>query len=158
MRKVYRVTLTADERAELEALIHKGTGAAQCLARARILLKADQGDDGPAWPDERIADALDVAVRTVGNVRQRFVESGLGGALNRKPQCRPSKMRLLDGRAEAHLVALACSEPPAGRACWTLQLLADRLVELQVVERISADTVGRAMKKTSSGPGGWING
>ena len=158
MRKVYRVTLTADERAELEALIRKGTGAAQRLARARVLLKADQGGDGPAWPDERIADALDVAVRTVGNVRQRFVEGGLAGALDRKPQCRPSKVRLLDGRAEARLVALACSEPPAGRACWTLQLLADRLVELRVVERVSADTVGRAMKKTSSGPGGWTSG
>jgi hypothetical protein len=149
MRKVYRVTLTADERADLEALIRKGTGAAQKLARARILLKADQGTDGPAWPDERIADALDVAVRTVGNIRQRFVEGGLAGALGRKPQCRPSKVRLLDGRAEAHLIALACSEPPAGRAYWTLQLLADRLVELRVVETISADTVGRALKKVT---------
>ena len=153
MRKVYRVSLTADERAELEALTRKGTGAAQRLARARILLKADQGPDGPAWPDERVADALDVAVRTVGNVRQRFVEGGLAGALARKPQCRPSKARLLDGRAEARLVALACSEPPAGRTHWTLQLLADRLVELRVVEAISADTVGRAMKKTRSSRG-----
>jgi hypothetical protein len=158
MRKVYRVTLAADERAELEALIRKGTGAAQRLARARILLKADQGTDGPAWADERVADALDVAVRTVGNVRQRFVEGGLAGALDRKPQCRPSKVRLLDGRAEARLVALACSEPPAGRAHWTLQLLADRLVELRVVETISADTVGRAMKKTRSNRGGWTSG
>lgn len=149
MRKVYRVTLTADERAELEALIRKGTGAAQRLARARLLLKADQGSDGPAWPDERIADALDVAVRTVGNVRQRFVGGGLAGALSRKPQCRPSKVRTLDGRAEARLIALACSEPPAGRAHWTLQLLADRLVELRVVETISADTVGRALKKVT---------
>ncbi len=149
MRKVYRVTLTADERADLEALIRKGTGAAQKLARARILLKADQGTDGPAWPDERIADALDVAVRTVGNIRQRFVEGGLAGALGRKPQCRPSKVRLLDGRAEAHLIALACSEPPAGRAYRTPQLLADRLVELRVVETISADTVGRALKKVT---------
>jgi hypothetical protein len=141
--------LTADERAELEALIRKGTGAAQKLARARILLKADQGDDGPAWADERVADALDVAARTVGNVRQRFVEAGLAGALSRKPQCRPSKVRLLDGRAEARLLALACSEPPTGRAHWTLQLLADRLVELRVVETISADTVGRALKKVT---------
>jgi hypothetical protein len=146
---VYRVTLTADERADLEALIRKGTGAAQKLARARILLKADQGPDGPAWADERVADALDVAVRTVGNVRQRFVEGGLAGALARKPQCRPSKVRLLDGRAEARLIALACSEPPAGRACWTLQLLAARLVELRVVPAISADPGGRALKKTT---------
>ena len=149
MSKVYRVTLTAGERAELEALVRKGTGAAQRLTRARILLKADQGADGPAWADAHVAAALDVAVNTVANVRQRFVDAGLAGALARKPQCRPSKARLLDGRAEARLVALACSEPPAGRACWTLQLLADRLVELRVVEAISADTVGRAMKKTT---------
>jgi transposase len=149
MSKVYRVTLTAGERAELESLVRKGTGAAQRLTRARILLKADQGADGPAWPDAQVAAALDVAVNTVANVRQRFVEGGLAGALARKPQCRPSKARLLDGRAEARLVALACSEPPAGRACWTLQLLADRLVELRVVEGISADTVGRALKKVT---------
>ena len=153
MPKVYRVSLTAEERAELEALIRKGTGAAQRLTRARILLKADQGDEGPAWPDERVAEALDVVVRTVHNVRQRFVEGGLAGALVRKPQCRPSKIRILDGRGEARLTALACSQPPAGRACWTLQLLADRLVELRVVDAISADTVGRAMKKTTSSHG-----
>jgi transposase len=149
MSKVYRVTLTADERAELEGLIRKGTGAAQRLARARILLKADQGPDGPAWADAQVAAALDVAVNTVANVRQRFVETGLAGALARKPQCRPSKARLLDGRAEARLIALACSEPPAGRAHWTLQLLADRLVELRVVAGVSADTVGRALKKAT---------
>src|SRR5215218_6912880 len=131
MAKVYRVSLTADERAELEALVRKGTGAAQRLTRARVLLKADQGEDGPAWPDARVADALDVAVNTVANTRQRFVEGGVAGALSRKPQCRPSKVRLLDGRAEAHLVALACSDPPAGRDHWTLELLAGRLVELR---------------------------
>jgi transposase len=149
MSKVYRVTLTAGERAELEALARKGTGAAQRLTRARILLKADQGADGPAWADAQVAAALDVAVNTVANIRQRFVEGGLAGALARKPQCRPSKARLLDGRAEARLIALACSEPPAGRAHWTLQLLADRLVELRVVEGVSADTVGRALKKVT---------
>jgi transposase len=149
MSKVYRVTLTAGERAELEALVRKGTGAAQRLTRARILLKTDQGPDGPAWADAQVAAALDVAVNTVANVRQRFVEGGPAGALARKPQCRPSKARLLDGRAEARLIALACSEPPAGRAHWTLQLLADRLVELRVVEGVSADTVGRALKKVT---------
>jgi len=149
MSKVYRVNLTAGERAELEALVRKGAGAAQRLTRARILLKADQGPDGPAWADAQVAAALDVAVNTVANIRQRFVEGGLAGALARKPQCRPSKARLLDGRAEARLIALACSEPPAGRAHWTLQLLADRLVELRVVETISADTVGRALKKVT---------
>jgi transposase len=149
MAKVYRVALTADERAELEALVRKGTGAALRLTRARILLKADQGDGGPAWPDTAVAEALDVAVNTVANTRQRFVEGGLARALNRKAQDRPSRERVLDGRAEAHLIALACSEPPAGRAHWTLQLLADRLVELRVVPTVSADTVGRALKKVT---------
>jgi transposase len=149
MRKVYRVTLTGDERAELEALTRGGRASALRLTRARILLKADQGGDGPAWSDAAIAGALDVAENTVANVRQRFVERGLNGALSRKPQDRPSKPRILDGRAEARLVALACSEPPAGRARWTLQLLADRLVELRVADTISADTVGRALKKTT---------
>ena len=149
MAKVYRVTLSADERAELEALVRKGTGAALRLTRARILLKADQGDNGPAWPDTQVADALDVAVNTVANTRQRFVEGGLGRALNRKAQDRPSRERVLDGRAEAHLVALACSDPPAGRAHWTLTLLAGRLVELRVVDAVSPSTVGRVLKKTS---------
>jgi transposase len=149
MAKVYRVALTASERAELEALVRKGTGAALRLARARILLKADQGDDGPAWPDTAVAAALDVAVNTVANTRRRFVEGGLARALNRKTQDRPSRERVLDGRAEAHLIALACSDPPAGQAHWTLTLLAGRLVELRVVDAVSPSTVGRVLKKTS---------
>jgi len=149
MAKVYRVTLTADERAELEGLVRKGTGAALRLTRARILLKADQGADGPAWPDAAVAAALDVAVNTVANTRQRFVEGGLARALNRKAQDRPSRARVLDGRAEAHLIALACSDPPAGQAHWTLTLLAGRLVELRVVEAVSPSTVRRALKKTT---------
>jgi transposase len=149
MAKVYRVTLTADERAELDALVRKGTGAALRLTRARILLKADQGADGPAWPDTAVAEALDVAVNTVANTRQRFVEGGLARALNRKAQDRPSRVRALDGRAEAHLIALACSDPPAGQAHWTLTLLAGRLVELRVVDAVSPSTVRRVLKKTT---------
>jgi len=149
MAKVYRVALTADERTELEALVRKGTGAALRLTRARILLKADQGDDGPAWPDTQVAAALDVAVNTVANTRQRFVEGGLARALNRKAQDRPSRERILDGRAEAHLIALACSDPPAGQAHWTLSLLAGRLVELRVVGTVSPSTVRRVLKKTT---------
>ena len=149
MAKVYRVTLTAGERAELEALVRKGAGAALRLTRARILLKADQGDDGPAWPDTAVAEALDVAVNTVANTRQRFVEGGLARALNRKAQDRPSRERVLDGRAEAHLIALACSTPPEGRNEWTMQLLADQLVELEVVDSVSDETVRRTLKKTS---------
>jgi hypothetical protein len=153
MRKVYRVTLTAEEQADLEALVRRGTAAARKLTRARILLQSNQAAEGPAWPDQQIADALEVAVRTVAYVRQRFVGRGLDGAWNRKRQDRPSRLRKLDGRAEARLIALACSEPPSGRDHWTLQLLADKLIELRVLETISADTVGRALKKKRSSPG-----
>jgi hypothetical protein len=146
----YRVTLTADERQQLQDPIASGKAAAKKLAHARILLKADVAEGGPAWPDQRIADALEVSTDTIGRVRQRFVERGLEAALIRKPQARPSRQRILDGRAEAHLVKLACSAPPDGRADWTMQLLADQLVELEVVEAVSPETVRRALKKTIS--------
>jgi hypothetical protein len=149
MTKKYLVTLTPDERDELERMVSTGRRAARTLTRARVLLKADQADGGPAWDDARIADALGCGVRTVERVRERFVEDGVDAALSRKPQCRPSRLRILDGAAEAHLIALACSAPPPGRVCWTMELLADRLVELAVVPAVSAETVRRAMKKTS---------
>ena len=126
--KRFKVTLTADERVTLRDLIAAGKGAARKLTHARILLKADASDDGLHWPDWRIADALEVHVSMVERVRQRFVE--------------------IDGRAEARLIALACSPPPEDRATWTMQLLADKLVELEVVESISDETVRRALKKT----------
>jgi transposase len=149
----YKVTLTAEERQELQGLIAAGKAAAKKLMHARILLKADADADGPAWPDERIAEALDVSAATVGRVRQRFVEEGLQAALVRKKQDRPSRERKLDGRAEARLIALACSEPPDGRAAWTLQLLADKLVELKVVDSVCDETVRRVLKKTRSSRG-----
>jgi transposase len=151
--KKYLVTLTADEREQLAGLLSAGKRSALTLARARILLKADQADGGPAWPDDRIAEALDCGVRTVERVRQRFVERGLEQALGRKPQDRPSRERKLDGAAEARLIALACSAPPDGRAAWTLQLLADRLVELRVVDCVCDETVRRVLKKTRSSRG-----
>src|SRR5262249_62189511 len=114
-QKKYLVTLTAEERAHLEGLLSAGKRSALALTRARILLKADQTEGGPAWDDARIADALDCGTRTVERVRQRFVEHGLERALGRKPQDRPSRERTLDGAAEARLIALACSAPPAGR-------------------------------------------
>jgi len=147
--KKYKVTLTDEERQLLHDLIAAGKAAAQKLAHARILLKADAAEGGPAWPDARIAEALEVSTDTVGRVRQRFVEQGLEAALVRKPQDRPSRPRTLDGRAEARLIALACSAPPDGRAVWTMQLLADKLVELEVVGSISDETVRLALKKTS---------
>jgi transposase len=149
----YKVTLTAEERQQLHDLVRAGKAAAKKLMHARILLKADATDGGPAWPDERIADALDVSAATAGRVRRRFVEEGLEAALVRKKQDRPSRERKLDGRAEARLIALACSGPPDGRAAWTLQLLADRLVELRVVDSVCDETVRRVLKKTRSSRG-----
>ena len=151
--KKYKVTLTADERNSLQDLIAAGKAPAQKLAHARILLKADAAPGGPAWPDARIAEAVEVDVTTIERVRQRFVEQGLEAALVRKKQDRPSRQRKLDGHGEARLVALACSDPPLGRARWTLRLLADKLVELEVVDTISTETVRQVLKKTSSSRG-----
>jgi DNA-binding transcriptional LysR family regulator len=147
------VTLAAEERQQLQAMIAAGKAAARALAHARILLKADEADGGPAWPDQRIAEALEVSVDTVERVRQRLVDQGLDAALRRKPQGRPSRQPTIDGRAEARLVALACSAPPKGRKAWTLRLLADKLVELEVVESVSKETVRQALKKISSSRG-----
>lgn len=151
--KKYLVTLTADEREQLGGLIAAGKAAAGKLAHARILLKADQAEGGPAWTDQRIAEALEVSVATIERVRQRFVEQGLEAALDRKKQDKPSRQRTIDGAAEARLIALACSAPPPGQVRWTMQLLADKLVELEVVEAVSDETVRRAMKKTCSSRG-----
>ncbi len=151
--KKYKVTLTPDERDSLQALVSAGRAAAQKLAHARILLKADAAAGGPAWADERIAEAVEVSRATVERVRQRFVEHGLEAALVRKKQDRPSRARALDGRGEARLIALACSAAPGGRASWTLQLLADKLVELRVVDAISGETVRQVLKKTRSSRG-----
>jgi transposase len=151
--KKYRVTLTAGERHHLTTLIAAGKAAAQKLAHARVLLKADQADGGPGWTDDRIAEAVEVSTDTVARVRQRFVEDGLDAALAREPQARPSRERKLDGRAEARLVALACSAPPDGRTRWTLTLLADRLVELAVVDSVGRETVRQTLQKTRSSRG-----
>src|SRR4051794_6776299 len=148
-QKRYLVTLTAEERRDLAKLVSAGRRSARTLTRARILLKADQADGGPAWDDAAIAEALGCGHRTVERVRQRFVERGPDAALAHKPQDRPSRERKFDGAAEARLIALACSEPPKGRARWTLKLLADRLVELEVFEAVSDETVRRVLKKTS---------
>ena len=146
--KKYIVTLTAEERAALADLISSGKASALKLAHARILLKADAADGGPAWPDGRIAEALELGVATVERVRQRFVEQGFEAALVRKPQDRPSRQKALDGRAEAKLIALACSRPPDGRTAWTMRLLAETLVELEVVASVCDETVRRCLKKT----------
>ncbi len=148
--KKYVVTLTPDERDQLAEMIASGKAAAKALAHARILLKADAADGRPAWTDDRIAEAVEVSAATVERVRRRFVEHGLAAALTRKQQDRPSRERVLDGAAEARLIALACAPPPDARARWTLRLLADKLVELAVVPAVSTETVRRALKKTRS--------
>ncbi len=147
--KRYVVTLTAEERQSLLDLIAAGKAAARRLAHARILLKADAAEGGPAWADGPIAQAIEVSIATVERVRQRFVERGLEAALVRKRQGRPSRGRALDGRAEARPIAPACSKPPDGRKAWTMRLLADKLVELEVVGSISDETVRRCLKKAN---------
>jgi homeodomain-containing protein len=150
MNKKYRVRLTDEERNHLQKLVRKGKAHVRKLLYARILLKADE--DGPAsWTDERIADALEVSVATVARERRRYCEEGLEIALMPKKPGLPRR-RVLDGRAEAHLIALACSNPPEGRDHWPLRLLADRMVELGYVESLSYETVRRTLKKTSSSP------
>ena len=148
MAKFYRVTLTPLERQELQQLISRGKADARKLAHARILLQADEAKGGPRRTDGQIAGALDTTTRTVERVRERFVEQGLEWALLPKPSKRVYA-RKLDGRQEARLVALACSKPPAGKARWTLRLLADEMVELEVVDSLSYETVRQALKKTS---------
>ena len=149
----YIVRLTDEERTDLEDLIHTGKHrAAATLIHARILLKADGGPGGPGWDDARIAEAVECGASTVYRVRQAFVEEGLTAALFRK---KPTGRlyRKLDGVQEAQLITLACSTPPAGRTHWTMRLLADRMVELQVVESISPECVRMTLKKTNSSPG-----
>ena len=149
MQKKYLVRLSAEERTELEAMVTKGKAAAYKIKHANILLAADV--DGLAWPDAQIAQAFSCHLHTVENVRRRLVLEGLTAALERKPQTQPSHPLKLDGQGEARLIALACSQPPEGQDRWTLKLLAERLVALEVVDAISDQTVRRTLKKTTSG-------
>ena len=139
----------ADERKELSELASKGKAAARKITHARVLLQSDSSADGPSWTDKQISEAFGVHTNTVHGVRQRFVEYGLGAALDRKKQDRPSRRRLVDGDLEAHLIALRCGDPPEGADRWTLRLLAEKLVELDIVPKISHETVRQALKKTS---------
>ena len=147
MNKKYVVRLSLEERTELITLISSGKSAARTLTHARILLKADQGPEGPAWIDASIAEALEVSLRSIERVRERWVTEGQQLALSPRPAfvCRG---RLLDGSQVAHVIALASSAPPAGRVEWTLRLLAHRIVELEIVPHISPETVRQTLKKT----------
>jgi len=142
MKKKYIVKLSSTERKQLKEIIAKGKAPAYKIKHANILLKADA-----AWTDEKIAQAFECNVNTPRNVRQRFVELGFEAAVERKKQETPSREKILDGKGEAHLIAISCSQPPEGRARWTLHLLADKLIELQVVDSVSYETVRRTLKK-----------
>ncbi len=148
MPKKYIVRLTPEERNQLQSLVSKGKTQAYRIRHAHILLKADA--DGPAWLDREITEAFSVNRSTVEGIRKRFVMEGLDAALERKKRASPPTERILDGANEARLIALACSEPPKGRSRWTLKLLADELVALNIVESISYQTVKRTLKKTNS--------
>lgn len=148
MKKKYPVILTQTEREQLKNLIAAGTAPARKLTHARILLKADQGSEGPGWVDEQVADAVEVSQPTVSRVRKQYFEEGLEAALKRRPPNREYH-RKLDGEQEARLVVLACSEPPEGQARWSLRLLAEKMVELEVVDDLSYQTVRRTLKKTN---------
>src|SRR5450432_1639178 len=150
--KKYVVRLSVEERERLESLIRKGKSAAQRLLKARILLKADVSQAGEGWSDSRIIKALDTSPSMVYRVRQQLVEEGLEAVLRRKQRATPAVARIFDGEKEAKLIALACSKPPKGRARWTLRMLESKVVELEIVERASDSTIGRALKKTFSNP------
>jgi len=152
MHKRFPVVLTDSQRDQLQHLIAAGTAPARKLTHARILLKAESRPVGPGWTDDAIAEALEVSQPTVARVRRQFVDEGLEAALNRRAP-RRTYLRKLDGEQEAHLVALACGEPPDGQAHWTLRLLADKLVELEIVDDISHETVRQTLKKKNSSPG-----
>jgi transposase len=151
MNKHFRITLTLEERADLEELTRRGAMNVRALKRAWILLKADEGPGGPGWSDGAIGRALDVHPNTVLRLRRRFVAHGLADVLHgRYTGHNPA---IVTGDVEARLVTLACSAPPEGREHWTLQLLADELVALGVVAHLSDETVRQALKKTPSSPG-----
>lgn len=146
--KKYKITLTKQEIAELKEITQKGKRNARVIKNALILLNADEGKYGKGKKDEEISDFLDVTVRTIENVRKRFIEEGFEAALSGKPREREYENKI-DGDAEAHLIALSCGEPPKGFARWSLRLLADKMVELKYIDEISHETVRRVLKKTS---------
>jgi len=152
MNKKYIVRLTPEEQHYLEELISSGKAAARKLTHARILLKANGEGEQGQWSDQAIHQALDVSLSTIARVREAFVEEGLETAIHPKPSSQ-SRLRKLDGSAEAHLIALACSQPPQGRTEWTLRLLAEQMVQLEYVESISYETVRQVLKKTNSSLG-----
>ena len=145
----YRVTLTKEERKELDAMTHRGKAHARKFIHARVLLLCDAGADGPAWNVADVATALGVTSRAIEHIKKRFVEDGLEAALDRKPREKPPREIVFDGTFEARLITLACSDAPEGRRRWTVRLLANKAVELKFAESVSHMTVQRALKKTN---------
>ena len=150
--KKYVVRLTTEERERLEALVRVGKSPAQLLTRARVLLKADVSEAGEGWSDSAIAAALDTSVNNVSRTRQQLVEEGFEATLKRKYSPNSARPRIFDGAAEAKLIALACSPAPEGFARWSLRLLEEKVVELNIVDKASDNTIGRTLKKTFSNP------
>ncbi len=151
MHKKYVVRLTTEERTYLESLIAAGAAPARTQTHARILLKADCGPAGPAWPDHAIREALEVSLPTIQRVRQTLVLAGFDAALHRKRP--PPRPRKLDGHQEAHLITLACSAPPEGHKRWSLRLLTKRFIELEYVDSVGRETLRQVLKKTPSNRG-----
>ena len=147
--KKYIVNLSKDERDTLKKLTTSGQGSARMFTRARILLKADQGNYGPSWNDQKISDALEVTIQTIERVRKQLIEEGLDAVLSRRQYTQKVSRKKIDGDVEAHLIALSCSEPPEGFARWTLRLLANKIVELGYVENISHEAIRQTLKKTN---------
>lgn len=147
--KKHRVELSEDDRSHLLERLGRGERPAAEQTRVRVLLKVDEGEGGPAWTDARTAEALEVAKGTVAGIRKRFSERGLTGCVQRKTPEREYQ-RTFDGEGEARLIRLACSRAPDGRSQWSLRLLADKIVELGVVEKASHETVRQTLKKTNS--------
>ena len=148
--KKYVVRLTAEERGQLDELISKGKRSAQLLTKARILLKADVSDAGEGWSDSAISKALDTSLDTIERTRRRLVEEGVEAVLSRKYNPNSARPLIFDGSAEAKLIALTCSPAPEGFARWSLRLLEEKVVELNIVEKASDNTIGRTLKKTRS--------
>lgn len=158
MAQKYIVRLSTDERQILFQLLKEGSASKEKQNRARILLKADCGEEGEHWKDFQIAEAFYVSVKTVERIRKSLVEEGFEDTINRKLLPHGNRERIIKGEEEAYLIALTCSEAPEGHAKWTLSLLADRMVECKYVESVSRDTIGRALKKTSLSLGKKRNG
>ena len=147
--KKYIVRLSREERSSLKKLLKSGRGSGRMFTRVRILLKADQSNEGPAWSDEKISESFDVTVQTIERVRKELVEEGLEAVLSRHPYTQKVSRKKIDGDVEAHLIALCCSDPPGGRVRWTLRLLADKVVELGYIDSISYEAIRQTLKKTN---------